>query len=143
MKVDYGWGIWLPAALVLSSLYALIFRLPAVLRGREREEYFLNGWLGAMVVMAFIGMLVAIVMLDLYFFFRVLVIILFGAAILYALILPFILIVCSAKFGEYYDLLTNYPAPYGQSVVRSGVRDALREHDREREYTRDRRRRPR
>lgn len=138
MLADFINDVWLPATLVLPSLYALIFRLPAVLRGHAYEEYFLFSVVGGMFLMWIVGMVAAVVMQDMDTLFNMAIMFLVG---MFIALTPSVIVIriCGGPLGEYrefMDIFRTYDLEY---LVRNGVRDALRDHEAERSYFRSKR----
>lgn len=138
MLADFINDVWLPATLVLPSLYALIFRLPAVLRGQAYEEYFLFGVVGGMFVMWIVGMVAAVVMQDMDTLFNMVFMLLVG---FFIALTPSVIVIlmCEGPLEEYSEFMDIFRAYDFEYLVRSGVRDALRDHEAERRGFRSKR----
>ena len=122
----------MPSVLVLSSIYALVFRLPAVLAGRAREEHFLLGWFGCMTLLYAAGILVGLIFLEVEFALSLVVYLVFTWVLSITLIIPVVMALCGWNPMEYREFIDGFPRGWIESNVYSGVRDALREHEAER-----------
>jgi len=131
MSGDFAWSVFMPFTLVASSIYALIFRLPAVLSGKAREEYFLYGFIGALVLLYAAGIVISLISLEVWTALILIFYLMLKAALLYT-IAGLVLVLCRANPVEYFEFIRSYPRGWIASNVYSGVRDALRDYEAER-----------